>query len=113
MDTRNYRQLAITSLLAGLLITGAHDALAQDGTDDAETTIRLMGAAEAMRPEAVTRDIPLPLNAAVDYEAVRGMEKAAERHERREKGLSTADEARENASNMADEARSNREQRPA
>ena len=108
MDNKHYRQLAIASLLAGLLMTGADEARAQD---DAETTIRLMGAAEATRPEAVTRDIPLPFNAAVDYEAVRGMAKAAERHERRENGLNTADKAKENAANMADEARSNRENR--
>lgn len=111
MHSRIPHQVATVSLITGLLLMGATGARAQDGSDDAETTIRLMGAAEATRPEAVTRDIPLPMNAAVDYEAVRGMAKAAERHERRESGLATADLAKEKAAEMADEARSNRENR--
>ena len=96
------------------LLLGANVAWAEDG-DEAESTIRLMGAAEAQLPEAVTKQISLPAAVAEDSAAVekaaRGLDKANENRQRREKGLSQADEARERGSDRADEAHDNRENR--
>lgn len=96
------------------LLLGANVAWAQDD-DEAESTIRLMGAAEAELPEAVTKEITLPAAVAEDSAAVekaaRGLETANENRQRREEGLSTADEARERGADMADEAQDNRENR--
>jgi hypothetical protein len=96
------------------LLPGANVALAQDG-GEAESTIRLMGAAEAALPEAVTKEITLPPAIAEDSAAVenakRGLDNANENRQRRDKGLSQADEARERGAKMADEARDNRENR--
>lgn len=84
-------------------------------SDEAESTIRLMGAAEAELPEAVTKEITLPPAVAEDSAAVenakRGLDNANENRQRREKGLSQADEARERGADMADEAQDNRENR--
>ncbi len=96
------------------LLLSANVAWAEDG-DEAESTIRLMGAAEAELPEAVTKEITLPAAVAEDSAAVenaaRGLDKANENRQRREEGLSKADEARERGSDMADEAHDNRENR--
>lgn len=96
------------------LLLSANAAWAEDG-DEAESTIRLMGAAEAALPEAVTKEIRLPAAVAEDSAAVenatRGLDNANENRQRREKGLSQADEARERGADMADEAHSNRENR--
>ncbi len=93
--------------------------LAQDddasAADPAEATIRLMGAVEAELPEAVTKEIMLPPAAAENSAAVenaaRGLQRVEENRERRDKGLSRADEAREHGAEMAEEARQNRENR--
>lgn len=96
------------------LLLSVNVAWALDG-DEAESTIRLMGAAEAELPEAVTKEIKLPEAVAEDSAAVdnaaRGVDNANENRQRREKGLSQADEARERGADMADEARNNRENR--
>jgi len=117
------RALEIRNLFLGLgtlcLILSASVVLAQDddasATDPAESTIRLMGAAEAELPEAVTKEIMLPPAAIENSSAVeraeRGSETASQNRDRREKGLSRADEAREKGAEMADEARKNRENR--
>jgi hypothetical protein len=86
---------------------------AQD--EEAETTIRLMGAQEAELPDAVTAEIALPEAVSEDAAAVEkaqfGLETANENRERREAGLAKADEARERGFEMAEEARQNRELR--
>jgi hypothetical protein len=100
------------------LLLGANVAWALDG-DEAESTIRLMGAADAELPEAVTKVITLPAAVAVDTEAVesavqaRGLATANDKRQRqrRKNGLLQTDEARERSSNMADEAHANRENR--
>ena len=96
------------------LLLGANVAWALDG-DEAESTIRLMGAAEAELPDAVTKEITLPEAASEDSAAVdnteRKMKTANENRQRREKGLAQADEARERGANMAGEAHDNRENR--
>lgn len=83
--------------------------------DAAESTIRLMGAAEAELPEAVTKEITLPAADTEDLAAVEkaanGLQTANENRERRETGLSQADEARQRGAEMADEAQDNRESR--
>ena len=86
-----------------------------DIEDPAETTIRLMGMAEAELPEAVTKEIKLPPaameNSAAVENAERGLQNADENRDRRENGLSRADEARERGESMANEAAQNRENR--
>ena len=99
------------------LLVSAGNAWTQDSddTEDAEATIRLMGAAEAELPDAVTKEISLPDAVGDDSAAVknaaRGLETANENRQRREKGLTTADEARERGSEMASDAMENRENR--
>ncbi len=106
--------LSILCLLLsnGLVLAQEDDASA---ADPAEATIRLMGAVEAELPEAVTKEIMLPPMAAENSAAVenaaRGLQRAQENRERRDKGLSRADEAREHGAEMAEEARKNRENR--
>lgn len=96
------------------LLLSANVVWAEDG-DEAESTIRLMGAAEAELPEAVTKEITLPEAVAEDPAAVDSaesrLETANENRQRREKGLSQADEARERGSNRANEAHDSRENR--
>ncbi|MCH9005621.1 MAG: hypothetical protein IH838_10070 [Proteobacteria bacterium] len=98
----------ITALLLSLNV-----AWAQDGTDGAEATIRLMGVAEADLPEAVTKEITLPDAVTEDTGAVDsamfGLDTANENRERREEGLSQADDAWERGLEMAGEARDNLE----
>ncbi len=100
-------------LLSNSLVLAQEDGASAD--DPAEATIRLMGAVEAELPEAVTKEIMLPPAAAENSAAVenaaRGLQKAQENRERRDKGLSRADEAREHGAEMAEEARKNRENR--
>ena len=117
------RAVDISKLFLGLgilcLLLSANVVLAQDddasATDPAEATIRLMDVAEAELPEVVTNEIKLPPaavenSAAVDN-AERGLETARENRDRRENGLSRAEEAREHGAEMAEEARQNRENR--
>ena len=82
--------------------------------DEHETTIRLMGAADAELPGAVTKELSLPDTLAEDSAAIvnaaRGLKTANEnRTRRRESGLSKAEAAREHAAEMADGAAENRE----
>ena len=106
----------LTMTTAAVLLT-ANVGWTADETqgDSAESTIRLMGAAEAELPDAVTNEISLPAALADDSVAVekaaKGLEKANENQQRRETGLAQADEARERGSEMADEAKENRENR--
>ena len=88
--------------------------------DDGEATIRLMGAAEAELPDAVTKQITIPehlMKAGVDMQqrtvekAEKGLKNANERNERREKGQSHAEEARDRGAEMSEKARENRENR--
>ena len=111
----------IRKLFLGLstLLLSASVVFAQEddagAADPAESTIRLMGAAEAELPEAVTKEIMLPPaaieNSAAVENAGRGSQKANENRDRRENGLSRADEAREHGAEMSEEAKKNRENR--
>jgi hypothetical protein len=105
----------LTWICAVVLLMGFGSAWAQDEDDEAETTIRLMGAAEAELPDAVTADIALPDSLPEDSEAVEnaqaGIDTANENRQRREDGLATADQARERGAEMAEEALENRENR--
>ena len=96
------------------LLMNFSGAWAQDN-DEVESTIRLMGAAEAALPDAVTKEITLPESVSEDAVAVenaaRGLETANENRMRREKGLATADEASQRGAEMAEEAMQNRENR--
>jgi len=107
----NIRKLIIC---CAALLLGANVAWALDG-DEAESTIRLMGAAEAELPEAVTKEITLPEAASEDSAAVanteREMKTANENRQRRKDGLEQADEARQRNADMAGEAQKNRESR--
>lgn len=103
----------ILAVITALILTSGVSWSA-DG-DEAESTIRLMGAAEANLPEAVTKNITLPAAVAEDTaaveKAVSGLANADENRQRREKGLSQADDARERGAEIADEAQDNRESR--
>jgi hypothetical protein len=105
------------TLAAAALLLSANPAWTADEADDdsAESTIRLMGAAEVELPEAVTKEIMLPESLREDFKSVEkaanGLETANKNRERRESGLSNADEARERGENRADEAKENRENR--
>ena len=100
---------------AATVILSFGNTSAQDSNDDAEATIRLMGAAEAELPDAVTKEISLPVSVAEDSAAVEnaatGLQTANENRMRREEGLTKADEAREMGAEMAEEAMENRENR--
>lgn len=95
------------------LLLGCGSAWAQE--EEAETTIRLMGAHEAELPDAVTAEIALPDSVPEDSAAVEsaqfGLDTANENRQRREDGLSKADEARERGAEMTEEALQNRENR--
>ena len=106
----------LTMTTAALLLTANVGWTADETEDDsAESTIRLMGAAEAKLPNAVTKEIMLPAALSEDSVAVekaaKGLKKATESQQRRETGLTQADEARERGSEMADEAKDNRDNR--
>ncbi len=103
------------------MLLGFGSAWAQESEEEAETTIRLMGAADAELPDAVTKVISLPGSMTEDAEAVanatavensaQGIATANENRLRREEGLTTADEARAQGAEMAGEAMENRENR--
>ncbi len=109
-----HRAIGLLVLSIVLVLAGPSLGFAQED-DDAESTIRLMGAAEAELPDAVTKEIKLPPaakeNASAVERAEKGLEKASEAKENREQGLDKAEEARERGSEMAEEARQNRENR--
>jgi hypothetical protein len=96
------------------LLLSANVSWAQDG-NEAELTIRLMGAAEAELPEAVTKEITLPEAASEDSAAVANTERelktANDNRQRRKDGLAQADEARKRNADMVNEAQDNRESR--
>ena len=100
------------ALSVSVVLAQEDDASAED---PAEATIRLRGAAEAEVPEAVTKEIKQPPAAVENSKAVEkaasGLQSARENRDRRENGLSRADEAREHGAEMAEEARQNRENR--
>lgn len=105
------RIFAITALLA----SGSGWA-----ADDAEATIRLMGKAEVELPDAVTKEITLPEHLlAVELEdqvatvdkAEKGLAKANERNDHRNKGQDQAAETRERGAEMKEKAKENRENR--
>jgi hypothetical protein len=99
------------------VLLGANVALAQEANsgDPAESTIRLMGQAEAKLPDAVTKDIKLPPAMSVNEKAVekasRGQAHANANREGRRQGLEKADEAREKGSDISEQAKQNRENR--
>lgn len=107
---RRHRRIVTLALM--LIASGGVSA--QDD-DEAEITIRLMGAPDAQLPEAVTEQIVLPPAAREDAAAVdnarRGAERADDENSRRDEGLERADEARERGAEMSDEARENAENR--
>ena len=106
--------LSVLCLLMSVSIVHAQD-VDTEAEDPAETTIRLMGVAEAELPEAVTKEIKLPPAAIENSAAIKNAERelatADENRDRRENGLSRADEAREHGEAIADEAAQNRENR--
>lgn len=108
----------VTAFALILALTGSQS-WADDDTD-AESTIRLMGNAEAALPDAVTKVITLPAHLlgedaedqkAVVEKAEKGLAKANERNGRRENGQSQADEAREHGAEMSENAKGKREER--
>jgi hypothetical protein len=107
-----------TILVGTIVLLGSYSsAWTQDtgGDEDAEATIRLMGAADAELPDAVIKKISLPESVSEDSAAVenaaQGLETANENRMRREEGLTTADEARERGAEMAEDAMENTENR--
>ena len=111
--TMKMMKLTLTAMALMLLSSAGWTA-----DDDGEATIRLMGAAEAELPEAVTKEITLPdhlLEADDQVRAIekaqKGLDKATVRHERREKGQRQAEEARERNTEMSEKAKENRENR--
>jgi hypothetical protein len=109
------RKHVLIGIIALLISYGGAWAQEGEGDEDAEATIRLMGAAEAELPDAVTKEISLPESVTEDSAAVEnaasGLDTANENRMRREEGLATADEARERGAEMANEAKENRENR--
>ena len=108
------KKVTLIFAITVLLVSGSGWA-----ADDAEATIRLMGNAEAERPDAVTKQITLPEHLLLETEdqvaavekAEKGLAKANERHARREQGQDRAAEAREHAAEMKEKAKENRENR--
>ncbi|HEX5786865.1 MAG TPA: hypothetical protein VFY03_01700 [Woeseiaceae bacterium] len=107
---------ALVVFVALVTLGASNVAAAEDEDDEAEITIRLMGSADAERPEAVTEQIVLPPAAREDTAAVENARRGGERgnddrDSGREHGLATADEARERGAEMSEEARENAENR--
>lgn len=104
---------------AAVLLMGVSAGAWAADDDGAEATIRLMGTAEAERPDAVTKTITLPPHLMVEGEdqvaavekAKKGHDKANERLDKREKGQMQADAAREKGAEMSEKANENRENR--
>jgi len=110
----NIRILLLASI--SLTLFGANG-WAQQDDDGAEATIRLMDAAEAELPYAVTKEITLPANLLEESEddqvaaverAKKGLETANTNRARREQGLSQSDAARERGAEMSENAHDNR-----
>ena len=103
---------------AAVLLMGVSAGAWADDDDGAEATIRLMGTAEAERPDAVTKTITLPAHLMVEgddqvatVDKAKGHDKANERLDKREKGLSKADAARDKGAEMSEKANENRANR--
>jgi len=103
---------------AAVLLMGVSAGAWADDDDGAEATIRLMGTAEAERPDAVTKTITLPAHLMVEgddqvatVDKAKGHDKANDRLDKREKGLSKADAARDKGAEMSETAKENREAR--
>jgi len=103
---------------AAVLLMGVSAGAWADDDDGAEATIRLMGTAEAERPDAVTKTITLPAHLIVEgddqvatVDKAKGHDKANERLDKREKGQAQADAAREKGAEMSEKAKENRENR--
>lgn len=103
---------------AAVLLMGVSAGAWADDDDGAEATIRLMGTAEAERPDAVTKTITLPAHLMVEgddqvatVDKAKGHDTANERLDKREKGLSQADAARDKGAEMSETAKENREAR--
>ena len=113
-------QMKIKVSIAAMVLMGVSTGAWAAG-DDAEATIRLMGTAEAELPDTVTKQISLPDHLRVDGDdqvtavdkakQANGHEKANERHDKREQGLSNADAARERGAEMSEKAKEARENR--
>jgi hypothetical protein len=105
----------VWTALAMLSLSCTASAQDENVGDDAETTIRLMGASDAALPNAVTKEIALPASVPVDVAAVenaaKGLATAKENRERQENGPGKADAAGQRGAEMSDEARENRENR--
>lgn len=111
-------KLVLASITGFLLSFSGVQAQDPDDGEEVESTIRLMGEAEAELPDAVTKVISLPAAVAEDSAAVKaaaknlkGLEKANDRLKQRQSGLSKADDARDRGAEMANEARDSRENR--
>ena len=116
------KRLTVVTLTAAALLLFSSAGWTAD--DDAEATIRLMGAAEADEPEAVTKELAIPehlmkasekgIQQATENSAD-GLQNAADRGEKKgfEKagtpGRGRADEALERNSEMSEKAKENRE----
>lgn len=106
---QHIRNLVTTSLLAVLLSAGT--AWTQE-VDDPETTIRLMGVAEATLPDVVMNEITLPDAAKPDDAAAEKLAAAlAHAGPGNLPEQSRAGEALERAKATVEDARSNREDR--
>ena len=112
------KRLTIVTCIAAALLLFSSAGWTAD--DDAEATIRLMGAAEADLPDAVTKLITIPTDLMQASEeaqqravanSAKGLEKANQRIERRESNRLHADEARDRKAEMSDSAREDRENR--
>ena len=103
----------VVTLAAALLLFSSAGWTADD---DGEATIRLMGAAEAELPQAVTKQISIPthlMQASEDAQqraiqkSAKGLEKANQRNEN--KSRQGTEEARERSADMSEKAKENRE----
>ena len=110
------KRLTFVTLTAAALLLFSSAGWTAD--DDSEATIRLMGAAEAELPDAVTKQISIPedlMQASDDAiqrakdNSLNGMNKAHERKERREKGQMQAEDARERNAEMSEKTKETRE----
>lgn len=117
----NTKRLTVVTLAAAALLLFSSTGWT---ADDAEATIRLMGAAEADEPEAVTKELAIPAHLmqaskevqqrAVEKSA-KGLENAAQRGEKKgfehagTRGQERSAEARERGAEMSEKTRETRE----
>ena len=118
----NTKRLTFVTLTAAALLLFSSAGWTAD--DDSEATIRLMGAAEADEPTAVTKELAIPthlMQASQEAQdravknAEQGLQNAAQRGEKKgfEKagtpGRGRPEEAQERNSEMSEKAKENRE----